>query len=619
MKEQLIGCLDDAVETYYHGSCIDAANLFKHCRDLLFDTDENTLNPFKLGVMYYEIGEFERAIKFLEKADDEDHELFPDGEAHHIMAKSYNRLGKLEEAIEESKQSVAMAESNGNQKRLVHYYSELGNLLFEAHDYVVACELLSKSNEIADEIGSLYMKIKNLSRLGNVELAMGNMDEAEISFHEAMRLSDTQNNTKGAIKTRGRLGKISLLKGNHQDAQRYFAESIQICRDNMQPLIAGDLSNNLGRLGDTYFYQGKNAEALSYFDEALQIARDYGIPISLMNNLVRVGAALYKTADYKRSKEYFEEALALARSHDNQRLIKDILGYLGNLHFLRGNNNAAMDLYSQAYEISDRLSDSKGVINNAGRIGKILLRRGEIVKARSFIVRVNEEADKIGNSLGIMKAQGRLGDIQYYLDDKKAIEHYELALEIATSIGNPYGRVNNELRVAMFKAFFCQDDSGALAYVDSALDVAESVPYVSGIAKCKMRKAVICMVSNDKENASSSASESLEIATKHGYTDNIILYNIIVGKITDNQDMIYQALEMSKQHGFAILEFIAATNLFLSGRLDDTELERHKNIGSNIYEGNPPITSLLRSFDTTDDLTHCVSDLSGYLDRQLFN
>ena len=149
---------------------------------------------------------------------------------------------------------------------------------------------------------------------GRKLLEEGKIHEAEISFHESLKIAEEQGYRQGAILNYEMLGVASLSKKDYASSIRHLQMALKLSTEADSKLQSASILNILGK---TYLEKGDHSKALIYFNQSLDVDAQSG-------NLLGIGV-----------------------THNN----------IGRLHFITGNNKLAINHYLNAIEIFTTLKD----------------------------------------------------------------------------------------------------------------------------------------------------------------------------------------------------------------------------------------------------------------------
>jgi len=243
-------------------------------------------------------------------------------------------MGRLPEALERSKQALAISER------------------------------LNDRADQADDLGNIA-NIYKRQRL--FESALQYYDRTLAAHRDIKRRKAV------AIDLSNR-GSIFLELGRYADALQSFQDAL---------LISGELQDGAGKvrdlrsIGQTYAFLGRPAEALHYREEALKFARLVQNSASELAALTDLGASQLDLDRYNDGEKTLRAALALAdRLHDRDRQAF-LLANLGAVSENRAQYREALEQYERAFDLNRLEQFREGMASNGLDIANALIRSGD--------------------------------------------------------------------------------------------------------------------------------------------------------------------------------------------------------------------------------------------------
>jgi tetratricopeptide (TPR) repeat protein len=136
-----------------------------------------------------------------------------------------------------------------------------------------AQSLLKEALVLFEEQGQPYFHLATLVHLGNVELGLGNLEQAR-SFHEEALMEARALGENWAISfALNNLGEVARTQGQYDLARKYYEECEALLRDTGD---MGDLARFVHSLGYIAQHEGDYARAESQFRQSLMMFRQLG-------------------------------------------------------------------------------------------------------------------------------------------------------------------------------------------------------------------------------------------------------------------------------------------------------------------------------------------------------
>ena len=275
-----------------------------------------------LGVSYRDIGDYNKAIEYHEKALEIRINALGENqpELYNNLGISYDGLGDYGKAIEyhEKALEIRINTLGENHPDVADSYNNLGISYDGLGDYNKAIEYHKKTLEIRiNTLGDDHLGVVNsYNNLGVAYNSLGDYNKA-IEYHEKaleirINTPGENQNHRNIIRSYVFLGKIYYGLGDYGKAIEYYEKALEIeinTLDENHPDIA-DYYNNLGVV---YNDLGDYGKAIEYYEKALEIRinilgeNDPDITFYYSN----IGESYHGLGDYGKAIEYYEKALEI--------------------------------------------------------------------------------------------------------------------------------------------------------------------------------------------------------------------------------------------------------------------------------------------------------------------
>jgi predicted O-linked N-acetylglucosamine transferase (SPINDLY family) len=371
----LQSALELATQRHREGKLREAESIY---RQILMNDPRQTDALQGLGLLAYQVGQKEAALKLIEEAisiepqvaryhghrgmvlaamgrsqdalDALRHSLALQrdiAEVHNNLGNVLHMLGKQEEAI------AAFGEALAIRPDYPDAHNNLGNVLLMRGQTREAIDAYRKATILRPEFVEAHSNLGGALRLaGEIEEAIKSCRRAidlqptyapaYVNLGFALRLSAQNNEAETAyrkalelspdlIEAHNGLGNVLLQEQRGDEAIAVYKEAIRIRPQ--QPQTHHNLGVALTQLGNT-------DEAITAFEKAISLRPDYA---EAMNNL---GVALQMAERIEESMEMYRRALAARPNY------VDALNNLGTIHKALGRIDEAIAMYDQALRIS---------------------------------------------------------------------------------------------------------------------------------------------------------------------------------------------------------------------------------------------------------------------------
>jgi tetratricopeptide (TPR) repeat protein len=328
---QALACFEEAITLFPHNQAKDG---------LLFH----------LGDGYYALGQVTRAMHAYQQALAATRRLLTQTERmlnflHNPRAMASSKHRAMQSQLAAQQRQLRGGEAK-NLSEIGTCHLALGDIQQAQHHYIQALA-------IAREIGDRYREGVYLGNLGRVYLHLGQAERARAHFEQALTIAREIGNRGGEGTWLGNLGRIYLHLGQTDRAQAHFEQALTIARETGDRQGEGTWLGNLGRI---YQHLGQTERARAHFEQALTIAREIGDRQgegTRLGNLGRVYLHLGQTA---RAQEHFEQALTITREISDQVNISGALNFLARLSIDTAAYDAALAYAQESVEVAVEIS-----------------------------------------------------------------------------------------------------------------------------------------------------------------------------------------------------------------------------------------------------------------------
>ena len=232
-----------------------------------------------LGLAYYSLGDFRKAIEYLErhlKISKEVGDRAGEGGAYCNLGVAYRNLGYFQKAIEYHEQHLKISKEVGDRAGEGIAYCNLGNAYDSLGDFQKAIEYHERHLKISKEVGDRAGEGIAYCNLGNAYDSLGDFQKA-IEYHERhLKISKEVGDRAGEGSAYGNLGKAYYHLGDLQKAVQCYKNSViafdyirrnLISKDEWKITLKSTYDHVNLRLWELQFKEGKVIEALLTADQ----------------------------------------------------------------------------------------------------------------------------------------------------------------------------------------------------------------------------------------------------------------------------------------------------------------------------------------------------------------
>jgi CHAT domain-containing protein/Tfp pilus assembly protein PilF len=320
----------------------------------------------------------------------------------------------------------------------------------------------------ADLISDLSLKAAALTNLGISSLFLGNYDESERFYLEALLVDSIAGDTAGMSYDLNNLANLFMYQSDYATSTFYYNRSLELAiKTGDQTQIAICYNN----IGNNYMYQDDCETALNYIQKSLSISEYIAEPDNYSNLLVSLGNIYERLDNYPMAVKCFNSAIDIAINNGNNLILSQCYSGLGIVVEKQGNFYGAIDFYEKAIVEFDKVNDYRGISYCLNNIGVALIQVRDFETAKQKFIQSMQIKEDIEDLTGVSNCLFNLGTIELYLINLDLAESYfEQSLEISTSLGEMQGIskcLNNLGAIMMFR----DENYKAIELFEAALEI----------------------------------------------------------------------------------------------------------------------------------------------------
>jgi tetratricopeptide (TPR) repeat protein len=264
----------------------------------------------------------------------------------------------IESAIPKWRESLRRFEALGDTSGIARGLGSIGWGFFLAQELDSAEAYLTRSREIAERFGNLFIAAQATADLGNVSDIRGQLQRASELYTRASELMYRLGDARGQARVQNSLGILAARRGDLVEARRAFEGAFSGFRAGGYPDEASQVLPNLAHLAKI---EGDYAGAESHLREALSILRGRRNRLYTAATLKDLGALLVDRGDYPEALAVLSEAAGILRhiASGPQMNEIDVRVLLANVRAKTGDLQAARTEVERAETIAARLSGGR--------------------------------------------------------------------------------------------------------------------------------------------------------------------------------------------------------------------------------------------------------------------
>ena len=510
----------------------------------------------KLGITYYGIGKYEKAVKHLKEGlalAEEIGDKRYKGKAYQNLGACYESLGQYDKAMSILQESMKIAKEIGNQsdagqayrnntacyKSLCQYneailhlewgmeiaknigeksgeataYQNLGVCYQSLSQYSNAILHLQKGLEIAEETGDNRREGAAYINLGACYRSLGQYETAISHLQQGLEIANEIGDKRGETAAYHNLGVCYHCVGQYDNAISHLQVSLKIANDIGDKRVEGGAYHHLGVC---YRYLGQFDKAISRSQRSVEIAKEVGEKSSEGAAYGNLGVCYHCLGQYDNAISHLQGSLKIAKEIGEKSGEGAAYQNLGICYQSLGQYDNAISHLKQGLEIAKEIGDKSGEGAAYRNVGVCYHCLGQYDNVISHLLKGLEIAKGIGDKSGEGAAYRNLGACYLPLGQyDTAISRLEEGLKIAKEIGtkNDEGRAHLNLGVCYHCLGQCDN---AISHLLKGLEIAKEIGDKSGEGVAYRNLGGCYQTLGQYDTAISRLEEGLKIAQEIG-------------------------------------------------------------------------------------------------------
>ena len=292
----------------------------------------------------------------------------------------------------------------------------------------------SEALQCAKKHKNLLLLGRTNNSIGHLLLLKGAYSRAKIHLEKSAKYFTQIMDGVGLFKVYGNLGNLFFRQGKYEEAKAYFTRSIQLNKTNKYPSFSARIAANLGL---TLMNQGNFKEAIQYQQAQLTLSESVNDKAGMASLYTNIGIVYFEKGDNKAALNSFEKGLKLSRELGDKLLVSIAIGCIGSVCQRQGNYKKALENFHEDLELCEALGDKQGIAIAIGLIGELRSEEGLFDLAITHLQKKLSLCKELGYQKGIAKAVKILADI-YRKQGRyqESLAHYDQAIQVSRSINN---------------------------------------------------------------------------------------------------------------------------------------------------------------------------------------
>jgi CHAT domain-containing protein len=336
-------------------------------------TTTNADELYQQGLQQEEASQFDAALASWQQALQQyqaNHQRLNESQTLQKISAAYDAIGQYEQAIDYSRQSLAIANELDDRPVETDALGQLGIAYRSLGDYKQAIRYHEESLATAIAIQDRRREGNALGNLGMDYYSLGDYKKA-IDYHQKrLAIAIDIKDEIGRGNAMSNLGNAYRSISDYKQAEQYHQQRLAIAIATKDKRAEGQA---LGYLGLVYRSLGKYDQSIAFSEKGLAIAQSINDRQGETRSFGYLGSAYYarsqasrrrspqaSEADYKIAIDFHQKSLAQAIVINDRRSQGKSYGYLGAAYESRGDYAAAIQAHEQSLVFAREVNDQRG-------------------------------------------------------------------------------------------------------------------------------------------------------------------------------------------------------------------------------------------------------------------
>ena len=306
---------------------------------------------------------------------------------------------------------------------------DVSSVKFEDFKEMSDLQVFSEPLMFALNIGDEREKLKLGKVLLNYMFRLGQGTAIENAMMQHPSIIEDNNQASALLS----IGSFHRDLGNWNEAERCFQQALEIARkeDNKS-----DIATSLGMLGGIERNRGNWDEAERLYRQCLEIETELGDRAGMATSIGCLGDIERLRGNWDEAERLYRQSLALRTELGDRAGMASSWGGLGDIERNRGNWDEAERLFRQSLALRTELGDREGIAKSIGCLGENELGKGNLDTAEPLLTEALGQMQKLGMTWHIAEANYCFAQLHRQRGNTEvAQQHYDTAHQIFQQLG----------------------------------------------------------------------------------------------------------------------------------------------------------------------------------------
>jgi len=375
------------------------------------------------------------------------HHYFQGGSAEKALIYSLKAADRAERsyALDEALQFYLAAlavleegeETPGSKGQKIEILGKRGGLLSTLSRREAALESLALALQLSEELGDESRQSNLLTSMADLQMRMGNWEQALALCRESMGISCKIENLRQMARTFSVMGTALFLKGEWEESIRHYEEGISLSERASDEVQRAKILGNLGNVHDA---QGEEERAIEHYEKAIAILEGEGLLLDASLGYLNLGYVYASLEEWREAERSYERSLEVFQK------IGDIyhtgLAYLhlAEARFGQGEIESARGFCHKARELFRKIDDRLGIADTARVLASIYREGRELEEGEECLRQAMEAYEELDDRLNLAETSLELGImLEERGEGKEAFEYLKRAKRLFERLGAEEG------------------------------------------------------------------------------------------------------------------------------------------------------------------------------------
>lgn len=380
-----------------------------------------------IGVIYWQMGNFNMALDFHLEANSIYHEVKDDiGIARALtnIGIIFSDQSHYEKALEYFFKGLTLYEKHDHKQGMAAVLNNIGMVYEYQGDLTMAESFHLQSLEIKKSINDIKGISFSYNNLGLVYQGMQKMDLAREFFNKALEIREQLQDKRELANTISNLGYLNYLLGEVSVSRNYLDKALNLYTEVDDK---SGIAKTLNYLGHLYFQAGELEIARQYFSKSLEISRSIGLNRMLTENYASMARLMATMGDFRQAYTFQTEFIAMKDSIYSEESRRKIIEL--QMMYDREKRESDLELMHTRQQMNQLSSQHDKLFRNFLIIGVVLILVTLFLLYNRFLIARNANVLLESQKAEISATNAQLMELnQSLMEQKRMYEELNLKL-----------------------------------------------------------------------------------------------------------------------------------------------------------------------------------------------